>query len=129
MAKAATAAVANDFQIETGIELPPISRLNAGRGESPFAKPLKALQLSADPKKLQSFFVAAAIGANIADPAEQTKAYKESARKIANRISGLTRRFTKADPSEVYAIRTMTNTKGQLGVRVFRVKAEPKAAA
>lgn len=129
MAKNATTAPVIPYTVETGIELPPVSRLNAGRGASPFLAPVQALKLSTDPKKLQSFFIPAEIAANITDETEKAKAYKESARKIANRISGLTRRLTKANPTETYAIRSMTNAAGIPGVRVFRVKAEPKATA
>lgn len=135
MAKAAATAasnpapVASPFTVETGVDLPAIVRA-VGRATSPYAPVMSSLQLPSpyDAKKLQSFFVAASAPDSVTDPAEKSKAFKEDARKIANRVSGIARRLVKGKEAELaYAIRTGT-WNGQYGVRVYRVQATPKTA-
>lgn len=128
MAKAATV-TANSFKIETGVALPAITRGIGGGTSSPYAVAMKALELSADPKKLQSFYVPCdAVPATVTGEDEKAKWLKENARKIANRISGVSRRITKDDSGVAFAIRSMPGKDGTgMGVRVFRVA--PKATA
>lgn len=128
MAKTAKLATNGTFAIETGVELPAVVRIGGAKGSSPYLDAINGLQLATDPKKLQSFFIPAEIADNITDETEKAKAYKEASRKIANRVSGLSRRLAKADATKAYAIRTMVKD-GVTGVRVFRVKPEPKAPA
>lgn len=119
------------FVIETGIELPAITR-SAGRAASPYATTMAALKLSADPRKREAFFIPATAPDTITDADERAKAVKEDGRKIANRISGIARRMAKADTTVAFAIRTMFKVPNDpasgLGVRVYRVAPEPKVA-
>jgi hypothetical protein len=127
MAKAATAAkpaepqvaTVGGFKIETGIPLPTIER-KVGASSSPYAEPMKALPLGSTPETVASFFVPATVPNTITDPAEKAKALRDEARKISNRISGISRRLTKADPTLAFALRTKEEN-GNVGVRVYRV--------
>lgn len=118
------------FQIDEGIALPAITRgAPAGREPSAYATAMKALKPVDDPTKYQSFFIPADdVPATITDENERKKWLTDQTRKISNRVSGIARRMQKADANVAFAIRTMTNSAGKTGVRVFRVKAEPKAA-
>lgn len=131
MAKNTTpAATAGAFAVESGVELPAITRA-VGKTTSPYTESMNALKLPEpyDPKKLNSFFIPASAADNITDANEKAKALKEDARKISNRVSGIARRLTKGKTDELaFAVRT-TEKDGHPGVRVFRVKPEPKAAA
>ncbi len=67
-------------------------------------------------------------------PAELTEAAareqwtKDTARKMTNRLSGITRRITKKDASKAYTVRTVENN-GQPGVAVYRMAKATAPAA
>lgn len=122
-----TNAPALPFAVDTGIALPAITRGGGGGAESDVVKTMKALALATDPKKYQSFFIpVGAAPETITVDKEKDAWAKEAARKIANRVSGASRRLAKADESLSFAIRTMNDANGKLGVRVYRV---PKSEA
>lgn len=132
MAKAPAAApqassMVGNVKIETGVSLPPVTRgFGASKEPNPYIEVLDKMQVSADPNKLQSFFIEAKAPDSITDPGEKTKAANEEARKTANRMSGLIRRLYGENTEKGFALRKVTEN-GKTGVRIFCVKPEAKS--
>lgn len=101
----------NGFKIETGIELPPRTRLGGGGDTTNY--PFKEMPVGA------SFLTEVNVPATITDAKERDKAFKEEARKVSNKLSGAIRRFKKSNDGYNFAIRTVDG-----GVRVWRVEAD-----
>ncbi|RTL04970.1 hypothetical protein EKK58_09190 [Candidatus Dependentiae bacterium] len=102
--------VKSKFALEDGIAIPASTRVG-GVSPYPFANMAEG----------QSFFVAADIDeAFYSDANELAAAKVEECRKIANRLSGASRRFSKNHEGYKFAIRTQTEP---TGVRVWRVEA------
>lgn len=120
------------FKIELGAPPPAPTRSGGGKA-SVYADAMKGMPVPKGDKTAQ-FFIVAAVPAAITDPAERTKAMKEEARKISNRLSGTARRLSdQKDTNGVpyaFALRTQTLDDGAtVGVRVYRVNLpEPKPA-
>jgi hypothetical protein len=128
-ATASTApAAALPFEISFG-EAPPATVRKVGVDSSPYTANVRALP-PVQGDKVASFFVPVGTPPDtITDEGEKAKWRTEDARKTTNRISGLTRRMSKKDPSLAFALRTREE-KGVLGVRVYRVNpATPPVAA
>lgn len=111
-AKAQSAApIASAFKLEGGIAVPPRSRLG-GVSPYPFA------QMTVAPADGSTFQVSHGMDAALYNtPDEAKQAQTEEARKIANRLSGATRRFTKQNKGFKFAVRTVDG-----GVRVWRIE-------
>lgn len=103
------------FRLDTGLAVP-----IAARGGGKTAIPYPFAQM----KPGISFLVDVAIPESITDEAERLKAFKEEARKVANRISGSVRRHRKTPGSEkqTFAIRVVNDGTLGKGVRVWREK-------
>ena len=131
MAKAAKPLAVGDFTVDFGDAPPPIQRL-AGGASSPYTPVLKAMPAPQDGKVAQ-FFIKADVPASITDAKERERALKDEARKISNRVSGISRRLMEEkDANGVlynFALRTQTDKDGNIGVRVYRIApATPKPA-
>lgn len=106
-ASQATGNTSSSFALDDGIDVPARSR-QGGVSPYPFATM----------KAGQSFHVPHNIDAALFNtPDEHVQASTEESRKIANRLSGATRRFTKANDGSKFAVRTVEG-----GVRVWRTE-------
>lgn len=104
----------------TEVAIPETARVGVGKTgeESKLAKALKLVPLD------RSFLEPVKIADTITDAAEQKKAFAAEARKVTNRIGGAIRRLHKTQPEANFAMRTVNDPTGPLGVgvRVWRVK-------
>lgn len=92
---------ATSFKLIDNVTLPPRVR-KGGASPYPFASMVAG----------QSFMVAATIERSIyANEAEADKAQLEECRRVANRLSGAVRRFTKRNEGFKFAVRTVANGK------------------
>lgn len=107
-------AIVGGFTLDTGLDIP-AARVGAKKGEGE-TYPFGAMAVG------QSFLLPVAVPTTITDEAEKTKAFKEESRKLSNRISGAIRRHRKANALQNFAIRTVNDPAGKLGVgvRVWR---------
>lgn len=92
---------ATSFKLVDDVQLPP--RIRKG-GASPY--PFASMAIG------QSFMVAAVIERSIYSSEEEAdKAQNEECRKVANRLSGAVRRFTKHNTGYKFAVRTVSTGK------------------
>lgn len=99
------------FSLEQGIAIPPRTRAGGGASLYPFAEMAEG----------QTFLVPVEEPANIKDPAEKEKAFKEETRIVSNRVSGAIRRFRKTNPDTKFVQRTVNDGTAGRGVRIWRV--------
>lgn len=98
-----------------------------GGDKSPYAALMEQLPLPDKGRYAQFFVPSEQPAATITDAGERAKQAKENARKLSNKLSGLTRRVTKKNKDFVFALRTKEEN-GVLGVVVYRVEAPAPAA-
>jgi len=102
---------ATGIVLEGGIDIPARTR-SAGASPYPFAS------MAVAPAENSTFLIKAEVEpALYTNEKEAEDARLEEARKIANRLSGATRRFTKSNPGFKFAVRTVPE-----GVRVWRTE-------
>ena len=114
--KAATAAepevaITNKYAIEKGIAMPARQRFGGEAGPSPY--PFDDMEVG------DAFFIQVEVDASEYAADEQAKVIAEDQRKIANRLSGATRRFTKQNEGVKFGVRSAEKD-GTKGVRVWR---------
>lgn len=103
-ADASTATKPSSFVLRDDVPLPITTRSGGASEIYPFG----AMSVN------QSFEVPVSIEAGLyTDESEAAKALLEEKRKVANRLSGATRRYAKKDQSRKFAVRT---TQGGVGV-------------
>jgi len=109
------------FTFDTGFAIPTAARTAAKQSDD--AEKLMAMPIGA------SFLEAVTVPDTVTDPAEREKTFKEKAKGVTNRLSGLTRRFAKKNAGYAFALRTVNDDQMGRGVRVFRIEPEPVAGA
>lgn len=111
--KATTAtAAAPEFQFDDGLEIPPARK----PATTDLTRKLQAMPVG------KSFLEAVTVPDSVVG-AEREKVFTELSRKVANRLSGAARRFTKANPAYAFEIRTVRDDKLGHGVRIWRKEA------
>lgn len=114
------APAASSFALDDNLPVPTVTRTIG----QPSNYPLGSVNVG------QSFIVPVAVADTITDEGERAKAWKEEARKVANRLSGAVRRFRESHEDIHFAIRTVNDDTLGHGVRVWRVaQAEGNAKA
>lgn len=116
------------FAIRFGDAPAPIERKIGGE-KSPYATAMEDMP-APNGNQFANFFVPVPQpDAAITDAGERAKAFNENARKLANSLSGLSRRITKKDATKAFALRKKDEN-GVLGVVVYRINpSAPKPAA
>lgn len=126
----ATASV-SPFKIEVGAPPPAIER-KVGQPSSPFTAAMKSLPAPSGDQVAQFFVPIDPIAATVTDPTEKAQAEKDAARKLSNRISGISRRVSEeidgTGTQYAFALRTKIEN-GVMGVRVYRVAPAEVVAA
>lgn len=117
---APAAPVVSSFALDDNLPVPTVTRTIG----QPSNYPLGSMNVG------QSFLAPVAVADTITDEGERAKAWKEEARKVANRLSGAVRRFRESREDIHFAIRTVNDDTLGHGVRVWRVaQAEGNAQA
>lgn len=123
--KTAKAPETNPYAVTFGAPPPPVQRIGGGGNAGPLHAAMQSMPTPGKEGVPQFFAPADPAPSTITDPGEQSKAVKENARKLSNKLSGMARRITKQDedtgakPVRKYALRTLTHN-GALGVMVYR---------
>ena len=115
-----TTAKASGFKLDTGVPIP-ARRVVTGGNSTGTNYPFKDMPVGS------SFLVEAEVPENT--KAEEREAvFKDTQKRVANRMSGAIRRFKKANPDYNFVSRQVSDDTAGHGVRVWRIEAEQSAS-